>query len=196
MHFQDATLKSLALKAQYATQEAKFELYKQPIKEAEIEALRKKWRIERQESESIMPYTYLMKEDLDMCTQLHDGGYRYGAMTTNVSECFNGVLKGARGLPIVAIVEFTWSKLVAYFHDRHKDITHDLSKGKIQSKYVLKIYGQNLQKSLTHKINVFSNLNGIYQVITAYNNIHSFGRGHHSHEVNVMARTCCGKWQN
>ena len=43
-----------------------------------------------------MPYTYLMKEDLDMWTQLHDGGYRYGAMTTNVSECFNGVLKGAR----------------------------------------------------------------------------------------------------
>ena len=40
------------------------------------------------------------------------------------------------------------------------------------------------------------NLNGIYQVITAYS-IHSFGKGHHSHEVNVMARTCrCGKWQN
>ena len=72
-----------------------------------------------------------MKEDLNMCTQLHEGGYHYGAMTTNVSECFNGVLKGARGLPIVAMVEFTWSKLVAYFHDRHKDITHDLSKGKI-----------------------------------------------------------------
>ena len=46
-HYQDATLKSLALKAGYATQEAKFELYMQPIKEAEIEALRKKWRTER-----------------------------------------------------------------------------------------------------------------------------------------------------
>ncbi|KAK9984380.1 hypothetical protein SO802_033905 [Lithocarpus litseifolius] len=86
-HFQDATLKSLALKAGYATQEAKFELYMQAIKEAEIEALRKKLRTERQESEpdsSIMPYTYLIKEDLDMWTQLHDGGYRYGTMTTNV----------------------------------------------------------------------------------------------------------------
>ena len=100
----------MALKAGYATQEAKFELYMQPIKEAEIEALRKKRRIERQESEpnlSIVPYTYLMKEDLDMWTQLHDGGYRYGAITTNVSECFNGVLKGARGLPITTMVEFT-----------------------------------------------------------------------------------------
>ena len=82
----------------------------QAIKEAEIEALRKKLRTERQESEhdsSIMPYTYLMKEDLDTWSQLHDGGYRYGAMTTNVSKCFNGVLKGARGLPIIAMVEFT-----------------------------------------------------------------------------------------
>ena len=133
-HFQDATLKSLALKAGYATQEAKFELYMQLIKEAEIEAFRKKRRTERQESEadsSIMPYTYLMKKDLDMWIQLHDGGYYYGAMITNVSECFNGVLKGARGLPIAAMVEFTWSKLVMYFHDRHKEITHDLSKGKV-----------------------------------------------------------------
>ena len=92
----------------------------QAIKEVEIEALRKKLRTEQQESEpspSIMPYTYLMKEDLDMWTKLHDGGYRYGAMTTNVSECFNGALKGASGLPIATMVEFTWSKLVAYFHD-------------------------------------------------------------------------------
>ena len=117
MHFQDATLKSLALKARYSTQETKFELYMQPIKEDKIEALRKKLRTEQQESEpspSIMPYTYLMKEDLDKWTQLHDGGYRYGAMTTNVSECFNGVLKGACDLTIAALVEFTHCKLVAY----------------------------------------------------------------------------------
>ena len=109
---------------------------------------------------------------------------------------FQWSTQGARGLPIAAMVEFTWSKLVAYFHDRHKEITHDLSKSKEWSKYALKIYGQNLQKSLTHQINAFNNLNGIYQVITAYN-IHSSGGGHHSNEVNLMARTCCcGKWQN
>ncbi|XP_030940266.1 uncharacterized protein LOC115965232 [Quercus lobata] len=142
----DATLKLLALKAGHVTQEAKFELYMQSIKEAEIEALRKKLKTERQESEpdsSIMPYTYLMKEDLDMWTQLHDGGYRYGVMTTNVSESFNGVLKGAHGLPISAMVEFTWSKLVAYFHDRHKEITHDLSKGKMSLQHL----GQKSQQS-------------------------------------------------
>ena len=181
------------MKASYATQEAKFELYMQAIKEAEIEALRKKLRTEWQESEldsSIMPYTYLMKEDLDMWTQLHDGGYRYGAMTTNISECFNGILKGARGLPITTMVEFTWSKLVAYFHDRHKEITHDLSEGKVWSKYAMSIYDANLKKSARHQVREFNNLHG-----TPYD-IYNFGGGHHSHEINILVRTCgCGKWQ-
>ncbi|XP_075647806.1 uncharacterized protein LOC142618701 [Castanea sativa] len=171
----------------------------QPIKEAEIEALRKKSATEQQVSEpdpSIMPYTYLMKEDIEKWTQLRDGGYRYGAMTTNVSECFNGVLKGARGLPIAALVEFTWSKLVAYFHDRHKKITHDLLEGKVWSKYALEIFDANLKKSKTHQVRPFNNVHGVYQVTTAYN-IHSSGGGQHSHEVNILARTCgCGKWQN
>ena len=35
-HFQEPTLKSLVLKAGYATQEAKFKLYMQSIKEAKI----------------------------------------------------------------------------------------------------------------------------------------------------------------
>ena len=64
------------------------------------------------------------------------------------------------------------------------------------SKYALKIFGQNLQKSTTHQVNAYNNLNDIYQVITAYN-IHTSGWGHHSHEVNLVDRTCrCGKWQN
>ena len=76
-------------------------------------------------------YTYLMSEDLDKWTQSHDGGRHYGAMTTNISECFNGVLKSVRGLPIATMVELTWGKLVTYFHDRHKKITSDLSRGKV-----------------------------------------------------------------
>ena len=55
-----------------------------------------------------MLYTYLMSEDLDKWTQSHDGGRCYGAMTTNISECFNGLLKGVCGLPIATIVEFPW----------------------------------------------------------------------------------------
>ena len=84
----------------------------QTIKDVEINALR---RIEPNDDEPkhYMLYTYLMSEDLDKWTQSHDGGRHYRAMTTSISECFNGVLKGARGLPIAAMVEFMWCKLVA-----------------------------------------------------------------------------------
>ena len=32
---------------------------------------------------------------VEQWTQAHDGGFHYGWMTTNLSECMNGVLKGA-----------------------------------------------------------------------------------------------------
>ncbi|RYR13648.1 hypothetical protein Ahy_B04g070530 isoform C [Arachis hypogaea] len=40
-----------------------------------------------------------------------DGGYRWGHMTTNLVECINSVLKGARNLPITALVKATFYRL-------------------------------------------------------------------------------------
>ncbi|XP_075636464.1 uncharacterized protein LOC142608651 [Castanea sativa] len=146
--------------------------------------------------EHYMPYTYLMSEDVEKWTQSHDSGRRYGAMTTNISECFNGVLKGACGLPIAAMVEFTWCKLVAYFHDRHKEITSDCSQGKVWSDYAMRIHTTNLQKTSGHTVREFNHETSVYQVVTPYND-HRGGGGNHSHEVRVFARTCgCAKWQN
>ena len=197
-HFQDPFLKSLVLKAGYATQEAKFDNIMDSIKNAEIEAIKKKLTIgiNGGDPKPFKPHTYLMSEPMDMWTQSHDGGKRYGAMTTNLSECFNGVLQGARGLPIAAMVEFTWSKLVAYFHDRHKDITHDLLEGKRWSEYAMSIYHANKLKVAQHHVREFNNQDDIYQVFTSYND-HSSEGGHHSYEIRLMDRTCgCGEWQN
>ena len=94
------------MKAGYATHEAKFEFIMQTIKEVEINLLRDVDPTDRQIAR-YMPYTYLVSENLDKWTQSHDDGRRYGAMTTNIFECFNGVLKGARRLPIAAMVDFT-----------------------------------------------------------------------------------------
>ena len=93
----------------------------------EIEAIRNNAKEEGKNGRAkpCTSYTYLMSGSVDMWTQSHDGGRRYGAMKTNISKCFNGVINGARGLPIAAMVEFTWSKFVAYFHDWHKETTHD-----------------------------------------------------------------------
>ena len=91
----------------------------------EIEAIRNKKKLTgkdgKEKNQDYLPYTYLMSESMDMWTQSHDGGRRFRAMTTNISECFNSVLKCAQGLPIATLVEFTWNKLVQYFHDRHKE---------------------------------------------------------------------------
>ena len=115
-------------------------------------------------------------------------------MTTNISECFNGVLKGARNLPIAAMVEFTWCKLVAYFHDQRKQSQEDLSRGKVWSDYAMEIYNKNEQKVAGHTLRNFNHEEGVYQVVTSYND-HRGGGGNHSHEVCVFARTCgCGKW--
>ena len=45
----------------------------------------------------------------------HDGGRRYGIMTTNMSEVFNSVLKGARSLPYTALIQLTFFRLNSYF---------------------------------------------------------------------------------
>ena len=47
----------------------------------------------------------------------HDGGGegRYEIMTTNMSEVFNGILKGARNLPITTLVQLTFYRVNSYF---------------------------------------------------------------------------------
>ncbi|KAK9991467.1 hypothetical protein SO802_026452 [Lithocarpus litseifolius] len=179
-HYQNSTLKSAALKAGYATQAVKFDIIMESIKQVEIEAIRNKKKVTGKDGKEkdFLPYTYLMSESVDMWTQSHDGGKRFGAMTTNISECFNGVLKGARGLPIAAMVEFTWSKLVEYFHDRHKEITNDLLEGKKWSTYAFSTWEGNRRKSEKHYVKAFSNQEMRYQVVTSHNP-YSVGGGNH-----------------
>ena len=59
---------------------------------------------------------------IEKWAQAHDGGFRYGWMTTNLSECINGVLKGARMLPINALAQITFYKCVNYFEKRKEEI--------------------------------------------------------------------------
>jgi hypothetical protein len=45
-------------------------------------------------------------------------GVRYGIMTTNFAEVYNWVMRGVRGLPLVAIVEFIVRGCTDYFRNR------------------------------------------------------------------------------
>ena len=95
------TLKNLVWRVASATQERNFNATFELIENVNWDA-----------------HQYLKDVPKDKWALTFDKGYRYGAMTTNISECFNGVLKGARSLPIMAMVKYTWFKLIAYFDDR------------------------------------------------------------------------------
>ncbi|XP_075515402.1 uncharacterized protein LOC142550045 [Primulina tabacum] len=58
-------------------------------------------------SNNAAAFTYLSNIPKEKWSLAHDGGWRRGIMTTNISECINGVLKGVRRLQITAIVELT-----------------------------------------------------------------------------------------
>ncbi|KAL0321931.1 UNVERIFIED_CONTAM: hypothetical protein Scaly_2489500 [Sesamum calycinum] len=62
--------------------------------------LRKFNRImEEIKKQDVKAFAYLDQINKEKWTASHDGGWRCGILTTNMSECINGVLKGARRLP-------------------------------------------------------------------------------------------------
>ncbi|PKU84564.1 hypothetical protein MA16_Dca017951 [Dendrobium catenatum] len=71
-----------------------------------------------QKLQELVP-TVVAREKLCIVSDKHPGlfdeGHRYGIMTTNASECFNGVLKRARGLPIQGLIMSIYYNLVALF---------------------------------------------------------------------------------
>ncbi|KAL0345348.1 UNVERIFIED_CONTAM: hypothetical protein Sradi_4366100 [Sesamum radiatum] len=73
-----------------------------------------------EEIKSLNPeaYDWLGNIDKTQWTLAHDGGWRTGILTTNMSEAVNGVLKGARRLPIVPLVEITLNRSAQYFLQR------------------------------------------------------------------------------
>jgi hypothetical protein len=69
--------------------------------------------------------------DLDKWTRAHDlDGWRYEFKCSNMVESFNKLLLGIRGMPVNAIVQLTFYKIVAWFNERHACALHLRSEGK------------------------------------------------------------------
>ena len=66
----------------------------------------------------------------------HDGGRRYGIMTTNMSEVYNCVLKGAHSLPFTALVQLTFFRLNSYFVARREQGANRLTSDEQFTPYV------------------------------------------------------------
>ncbi|KAK4387202.1 hypothetical protein Sango_2590800 [Sesamum angolense] len=104
--FNNIRLKDLCWRAGAEVNARKFERIMTEIRELNEEA-----------------YNWLGMIDKTQWTLSHDSGWRTGILTTNMSECVNGVLKGARRLPIVAIVQITFHRI---FEARQAEAVHHI----------------------------------------------------------------------
>ncbi|GKD60805.1 DNA-binding WRKY transcription factor [Tanacetum coccineum] len=121
-------------------------------------------------------------------TLAHDGGKRYGLLTTNLSEIFNSVLKGARFLPITRCVQLTFYRLVHYFDVRRPQGIHAQSNGERYAPHVVAKQEALKLKASAHSVRSFNWERGIFEVITH--------RGRNVQVVNLEKETCTrGKWE-
>lgn len=132
---------------------------------------------------------------LEQWAVAHDAGRRYGVMTTNLSEVFNKVLKGARNLPITACAQLTFYRIAGYFDDRRAQSEASMKAKQKHTPYVLeKILSRQLKAS-AHEVKKCDMSTDVFSVQTA---IHGQFRdkGNNVQVVKLSEKTCtCGKWQ-
>ncbi|KAL0307789.1 UNVERIFIED_CONTAM: hypothetical protein Scaly_2970400 [Sesamum calycinum] len=138
--------------------------------------------------QDVKAFAYLDAINKEKWTASHDGGWRCGILTTNMSECINGVLKGARRLPVSALVEITLERTVHYFHVRaikgQKMLQNNLWISHARCSYL------GNKKLLSTRSRNTVTLNSP-SVVTRRQGRH----GMNTHVVKIANRECsCGKW--
>ncbi|KAL8501324.1 hypothetical protein ACS0TY_020752 [Phlomoides rotata] len=88
-------------------------------------------------------HEYLREIDASKYTFSHDGSHHYGIMATNISESIIGVLKGARRLPITAIVSTTFTRSKNAFLEREEEAINLQQKNQRWSDHVLHIFDKD-----------------------------------------------------
>ena len=97
-------------------------------------------------------HRYLEAKNKEKWTLAHDGGRRYGAMTTNLSDCFNGEMKGANSLPITVMVRFAFFKVNSYFNALPDLALDQLEAGQEWCKYAMDKFKKNQAKAKDHMV--------------------------------------------
>ena len=129
--------------------------------------------------------------ELDKWALLHDtDGRRYGIMTTNMSECYNGVLKGVRSLPLTAIVDEAWTRTVGYFIDRAVRAKRNLDAGKAWSDKMQSYMNTKIEKSRTHDFRILDLLRKKIEIRTRQKYINGHARGDNKHVVKLEIDKC------
>ncbi|XP_057730848.1 uncharacterized protein LOC130946192 [Arachis stenosperma] len=93
-----------------------------------------------------------------------DGGYRWGHMTTNLVECINSVLKGARNLPITALVKATFYRLNELFTRKRAEAEARINAGHVFSEMVTSKLHANQIASGNIQVSCFDRQNEVFEV--------------------------------
>ena len=98
----------------------------------------------------------------------HDGGRRYRIMTTNMSKVFNGVLKGARNLPIIALVQLNFYQVNSYFTVRREHGANRLTSGEEFTPYIDTKIKAKAVKAGSHEVVLYDHVEGCFHVKTKH----------------------------
>ncbi|XP_072072254.1 uncharacterized protein [Arachis hypogaea] len=93
-----------------------------------------------------------------------DGGYRWGHMTTNLVECINSVLKGARNLPVTALVKATFYRLNELFTRKRAEAEDRINAGHVFSDIVTSKLHENQLASGNIQVSCFDRQNEVFEV--------------------------------
>ncbi|KAL0375425.1 UNVERIFIED_CONTAM: hypothetical protein Sradi_3458200 [Sesamum radiatum] len=174
-HYKNVILKDLCWRAGSEYQIRKFNRIMEEIK-----------------SQNVAAFEFLDKINKEKWTASHDGGWRTGILTTNMSECINGVLKGARRLPLTAIVEITLARTVNYFVTRERRSHAMVANGQLWTDFAYKMFNQWHQKSIDHTVTKYNHRQQSASVVTKRQS----GFGLNTHVVKITNRECsCGRNQ-
>ncbi|XP_010656657.1 uncharacterized protein LOC104880719 [Vitis vinifera] len=153
--FKNKVLKELAYRAGCQHQPWKYERYMEELK--------------RLDEKSV---AWFSKLDTQKWTQAYDLGYRDGWMTTNIAECINGVLKGARMLPITALIQLTFYRCVSYFETCRAEIRARMAVGDVYTTYAIEKFRRAEAKASGHTVTIFHRIHETFEVITALHGFH------------------------
>ena len=98
----------------------------------------------------------------------HDDGLHYDVLTTNLSEFFNSVLRGARNVPITACVQMIFYRLVKYFNTRHAQALRYVEENpnNLFTPHIAIKIAEDQIKANQHRVTAFNLQRGIYEVLT------------------------------
>ncbi|XP_029151565.1 uncharacterized protein [Arachis hypogaea] len=87
-----------------------------------------------------------------------------GHMTTNLVECINSVLKGARNLSITALVKATFYRLNELFIQKRAEAEAQINAGHVFSEHVTSKIHANQLASGNIQVNCFDGQNEVFEV--------------------------------